>query len=184
MPMINDPNSLRWGQLVKSWATGLNYIDMPAGQHLPEQPNPPVPLPAAWALPPLAPVNFNVTIGAGTVQKTIPGALYLSTAQFTALLAAAGIPAVNFPAGTNEVIIVQGNANTMVLRLPPKSVMQATEQLLLGGGPYPTPTFYDPLYSPQGGPVIHANPPTLPDRVGIMTLHANRIGDYTMGLCA
>jgi hypothetical protein len=181
MPMINDPDSLRWGRLVKSWATGLNYIDTPPAQ---QPPQPPAPLPAAWTLPQLAPVNFNVTIGANIVQKTIPGALYLSTVQFADLVKAAGVPAVNYPPGTTEVIIVQGNANTMVLRLPPKSVLQTTEQTLLNGNAYPTPTFYDPLYTPQGGAVVHANPPMMPNHAGIMDLHANRIGDYTMGLCA
>jgi hypothetical protein len=181
MPMINDADSLTWGRLVKSWATGLNYVNTPAAE---QPPHPPAPLPAAWTLPQLSPVNFKVTIGASTVQKTIPGALYLSTVQFAALLGAAGINAVNFPPGTTEVIIVQGNANTMVLRLPPTSVLQTTEQSLLNGGAYPTPTFYEPLYTPPGGAVVHANPPILPDRAGIMNLHANRIGDYTMGLCA
>ena len=35
---------------------------------------------------------------------------------------------------------------------------------------------------PNGGPIPSANPPT--NKAGIMDLHANRIGDYTMGLCA
>jgi hypothetical protein len=183
MAMIPDPYSLKWGQLVKSWATGRDYI----GTSSASQP------PAAgvstagktWALPALSPVNFSATVAGVAVQKTIPGVLYLSTSQFSTLVNAAGIPTVNYPPGTDEVIIVQGNASTMVLRLPPTSVLQASEQNLLNGGPYPTPSFYEPLFSPPGGgAVVHAHPPAMPDRAGVMDLHANRIGDYTMGLCA
>lgn len=182
--MINDPDSLTWGRLVKSWATGLDYLTTAPTLPQPIPVAPPPPPPASWTLPPLNAVNFDVKIGASTVQKTIPGVLYLTTAQFAGLLGAAGIKSVNFPAGATEVIVVQGNVSTMVIRLPPKSVLQASEQNLLSGGAYPTPTFYEALFTPPGGAVVHANPPTLPDKVGIMNLHANRIGDYTMGLCA
>ena len=177
MAMVNDSDSLKWGCLVKSWSTGLNYVDTDAGQH----PPPAGPLPAAWALPPLKPVNFGAG-GAG--QKTIPGVLHLSAAKFEDLLKKAGIAAVNYPPGTNEVIIVQGNANTMVIRLPPTSVLKASEANLVAGGIYPMLPFYDPLYSPPGGPIARPRLPALPDRKGVMELHANRIGDYTMGLCA
>jgi hypothetical protein len=137
----------------------------------------------------MSPVNFPTTAGA---DATIPGVLHLGTAEFTAFLAAGGIPeldnagsrVITYPPGTTDVVLVQGNATTMVLRLPPKSVLQASEQNLLNGGPYPTPRFYEPLFSPPGGPLVHANPPLMPDVAGIMSLHANRIGDYTMGLCA
>ncbi|MBY0318270.1 MAG: hypothetical protein K2X72_06060 [Reyranella sp.] len=182
--MIQDPDSLTWGRLVKSWATGLDYLNTPPGQ----QP-PPAGASAAgkpWALPPLAPASFNATVGGNVVQKTIPGVLYLTKDDCNTLLGAAGIPAerVTYPPETTEVIIVQGDAKTMVIRLPPTKVLQTSEANLLGGGAYPTPAFYEPLFSPPGGPVKHANPPQLPNKAGIMDLHANRIGDYTMGLCA
>jgi hypothetical protein len=179
MAMIEDADSLTWGRLVKSWATGLDYINSPPSRRPPDLPAPSATAP--WTLPSLKPVKFDVEPG---VRKTIPGVLYLSTAQLTGLMNAAGISTVNFPSGTTEVIIVQGDADTMVLRLPPKSVLQASEQNLLSGGAYPTPTFYEPLYTDPGEPVVHAKPPMLPDVAGIMNLHANRIGDYTMGLCA
>ena len=46
---------------------------------------------------------------------------------------AAGINAVNYPPATTDVIMVQGDATTMVIRLPPKTVLQASEQNLLKG---------------------------------------------------
>ncbi len=70
----------------------------------------------------------------------------------------------------------------MVIRLPPTVVLQRSESDLLGGGIYPTPFFYEELFTPPGGATVHPRLPT--DKAGIMTLHANRIGDYTMGLCA
>jgi len=188
MAMIADKHSLTWGRIVKSWATGLDYLATPPAQ----QPPPAGAKIAgkAWALPPLQPVNFQATVNGSAVQKTIPGVLYLTMQECTALLNKAGIPTVDpsgnlnitYPPATTDVIIVQGNANTMVLRLPPKAVLQASEQNLLNGGPYPTPTFYNALYSPPNGPVISPAAPTT--QAGIMDLHANRIGDYTMGLCA
>jgi hypothetical protein len=180
MAMVNDADSLKWGRLVKSWATGLDYINTPSDQHPPQQPPK---VPPAWALPPLNPAYFNATVDGNVVQKAIPGALRLSTNQFTALLASAGIGTVNYPPNTTEVIIVQGSATTMVIRLPPTSVLQASEVNLLNGGAYPVFSFYDPLYSPPGQHLT-AHPPQMPDRKGVMELHANRIGDYTMGLCA
>ena len=29
MAMVNDADSLKWGYLVKSWATGLDYVSPP-----------------------------------------------------------------------------------------------------------------------------------------------------------
>lgn len=180
--MIPDKDSLKWGRLVKSWATGLDYVSAK------DIPGPPASQAAGkpWALPPLTPVDFTASVGGAQVQKSIPGVLYLTKDECNAMLQEAEIdPAdVTYPPETTEVIIVQGNAQTMVIRLPPTTVLQASETNLLNGGAYPTPTFYDALYSPPGGPVIHAEPPALSDKVGIMNLHANRIGDYTMGLCA
>lgn len=177
--MIPDEYSLSWGRLVKSWATGLDYITPQA------IPKPPTGSSAGkpWMLPPLSPVDFPASVGGNAVQKTIPGVLYLTKDECNALLDAAGIPKdlVQYPPATTEVIMVQGNENTMVIRLPPTEVLKASEKNLLAGGPYPTPTFYDPLYSPPGVS-LKAKPPV--DKVAIMDLHANRIGDYTMGLCA
>jgi hypothetical protein len=181
MAMVNDADSLKWGFLVKSWATGLDYFATPAKDQ-PPQAAPAAP--PAWTLPALKPANFEETVGGAPIQRTIPGALHLSTEQFKDLLKEAGINTVNYPPGTTDVIIVQGSATTMVIRLPPTSVLKASEANLLAGGAYPVFTFYDPLYKQPGGPPPHAQPPKLPDRKGIMELHANRIGDYTMGLCA
>ena len=49
-----------------------------------------------------------------------------------------------------------------LIRLPPKTVLQASEQNLLAGGSYPVFSFYSPLYSPAGGPAIVPHPPQMP----------------------
>jgi hypothetical protein len=180
MAMVNDADSLKWGCLVKSWATGLDYINTPTNQHPPQQPPA---APPTWTLPALKAVNFDATVDGNVVQKAIPGVLRLSVTEFTALLGKAGINTVNYPNGTTEVIIVQGNANTMVIRLPPTSVLKASETNLENGGAYPVFSFYDSLYG-LPGEHLTAHPPQMPDRKGVFELHANRIGDYTMGLCA
>jgi hypothetical protein len=181
MPLINDPDSLTWGRLVKSWATGLDYINTPSGQ---QPPTKPIPTNAPWALDPLKPVSFPATVDGKPVTKTIPGVLAMTPDDLTKKLLAAGVSSgMNYPDGVVDVLIIQGDATTMILRLPPKSVLQYSEQKILTGEDYPTPTFYDALYSPPDGPVAHATPPRMPRIDELMRLHANRIGDYTMGLC-
>lgn len=175
--MINDPDSLKWGRLVKSWSTGLDYVTEGVDHPPPSSKL----LPAELKLPELAPVPFNT----GSSQGTIPGVASLTRAAFSALCKVAKIDAVNYPPKTAQVIIVQGDETTMVIRLPPTAVLQESERNLLKGGAYPTPSFYEPLFAdPNGGPIPSANPPTTANKAGIMDLHANRIGDYTMGLCA
>ena len=181
MALVSDADTLQWGLLVKSWATGLDYVNTPPANHPPQQPPA---APPKWALPPLKPVNFDATVNGHAEQKTIPGVVRLSVGEFTALLEEANIFSGSYPPGTTEVIVVQGSANTMVIRLPPQPVLKASEDNLLAGGAYPVFSFYEPLYKQPGVPAPHAQPPTLPNRQGIMELHANRIGDYTMGLCA
>ena len=176
MPMVNDADSLNWGRLVKSWATGLDYINTPAANQPPHLRAAACGLGAAANCPP------SISTRRRNGSKDHSGRAPPLHRSVHRAAGAAGIDAVNYPPGTTEVIIVQGNATTMVIRLPPTSVLQASEVYLLNGGAYPTPTFYDPLYSPPAAP-------STPIRryarcAGLMELHANRIGDYTMGLCA
>ena len=46
------------------------------------------------------------------------------------------------PTQYTNVIIVQGNVETMVMRLPPKDTLQGSEDDLLNGWPYPIRPFY------------------------------------------
>jgi hypothetical protein len=184
----------QWGRLIKSWATHLDYISQA------EAPQPPrdywvnkswpseagkTPAPATvldvdaegnpkpWCLPAGGPVLIPDADG-GSV--TLPFAVAMTAEEFTTRVAAAGVSITSMPAQYTHVIILQGNVSTMVMRLPPKDTLQGSEDDLLNGTTYPFRSFYGNLY---GGP---PHPPT--DQAGIMELHANRIGEYTLNNCA
>lgn len=185
----------QWGRLIKSWATHLDYVSQA------EDPQPPrnywvntkyseekgrTPAPATipdtdpannpkpWCLPPPSAVLVPKTDGSAIA---IPSAVAMTVAEFTTRVKAAGVTITNLPAQYTNVIIVQGNVDTMVMRLPPKDMLQNSEDdLLLSSTEYPLRPFYDKLY-----PCKPNYPTTQRD---IMELHANRIGEYTLNNCA
>ncbi|MBV8068960.1 MAG: hypothetical protein JO270_03580 [Acidobacteriaceae bacterium] len=129
--VISD--DILWGKLVKSWATGNNYI-------CPDRPAPPVPRTMEDLLAQAADIGLIVT----------------------------------FPDGMVGLEIIQYSSQTAVIKLPPKSMVEATEAELLSGAQYPMPRFYDDFY---GAPLSSVPP----DRV--LDLHAARIGDYSVRNC-
>ncbi len=184
----------QWGRLIKSWATHLDYVSQADAPQPPrdywvnktwpsEAGKTPAPAtvldidaegnPKPWCLPAGGPVLVPDANG-GTVA--LPFAVAMTAAEFTTRVAAAGVSITTMPPQYTNVIIVQGNVGTMVMRLPPKDTLQGSEDDLLNGTGYPFRDFYSTLY---GGP---ARPPT--DPVGIMELHANRIGEYTLNNCS
>jgi len=184
-------NLSQWGRLIKSWSTHLDYV------HLDGSPEPPrdyvvntswggpAPAPATvpdhdshdfpkpWCLPAGSAVVLPRPDG-GTA--TLPFAVAMTAQDFQQRVANAGVTITAMPPQYTNVVIVQGDVGTMVMRLPPKDTLQSSEDDLLNGEPYPLRAFYAALY---GGP---AYPPT--DRPGIMELHADRIGEYTLNNCA
>jgi hypothetical protein len=181
----------QWGRLIKSWATHLDYVTQAAAPQPPRDywvntswgaTTPPAPAtvldidsegnPKPWCLPTGGPVVVPDADG-GTV--TLPFAVAMTVAEFKTRVGAAGVAITEMPAEYTNVVIVQGNAQTVVMRLPPKDMLQASEDDLLNGPTYPIRAFYSALY---GGA------PTMPtDAAGIMELHANRIGEYTLNNC-
>jgi hypothetical protein len=181
----------QWGRLIKSWATHLDYVSQASAPQPPRDywvnktwgaTTPPAPAtvldidaegnPKPWCLPPGGPV-FVPDADGGAVA--LPFAVAMTVADFQARVAAAGVSVTTMPAQYTNVIIVQGHVGTMVMRLPPKDTLQGSEDDLLNGTVYPFKDFYTNLY---GGP---PHPPT--DPTGIMELHANRIGEYTLNNC-
>ncbi len=180
-------DTLSWGCLVKSWATGLDYVSAGyADTAFPGQPprppwqtaTRPIPAGAAWALPTPLP-------GGGV---TLPLAVSMTPAQFLALLTAASVQGATGPGSTphmpaqyQKVIVVQGDAQTLVIRLPPKDKIQQAEDDIIQNGYSAPPDFYQTLYTAPGAPPVG---PFMPSGEGPeMKLHANRIGDYTMNSC-
>ena len=162
----------QWGRLVKSWATHLDYISQANAQQPPRNfwvkeslaaVNPPAPAtvldtdangnPKPWCLPAGGPLVVPDASG-GTV--TLPFAVAMTVAEFTQRVDAAGVDITTMPALYTNVIIVQGNANTMVIRLPPKDMLQGSEDDLLNGTAYPVRKFYSDLY--QAAPNLPNTP--------------------------
>lgn len=186
-----------WGRLIKSWATRLDYVS----QTLANQPprinwvNPTWPgtvgtkpsaaavdvrdvdgqgNPRDWCLPPMTPVNIPRPDGSSVA---LPNAVAMTVAEFSACTAAAGIPIAEMPTQYKHVVIVQGDKDTMVMRLPPKDTLQGSEDDLLNGVDYKFPGFYTTYFGTPGTPLNFA------DKQAIMRLHANRIGEYTLNNC-
>jgi hypothetical protein len=176
-----------WGCLVKSWATDLDYVGTGAYDSTAfaaQPPRPPWVTPAVsaegkpWALPTMTQVDVPAE-GGGTVA--LPNVIGMTVAQFTARLTSAKVADVFVPAQYTKVVIVQGSTDTIVVRLPPRDILQASEDDIVANGYGDLPNFYQELYTEPGTTPIGPFPPT--DRGGEMLLHANRIGDYTMQNC-
>jgi hypothetical protein len=83
---------------------------------------------------------------------------------------AAGV-GLSMPASVTGMQVIVQKENEFILRLPPASSIEETEDLLRKGGLYPIPRFYDDAY---GVPLrIDGVQPNL-------NFHARRIGDYSI----
>ena len=101
-------------------------------------------------------------------------------AEFKAQCVAADVGA-TIPGYITEFEMVQTpRKERLLLRLPPKELVQDTEADLNAGGAYSIPGFYNQLFDRPAG--IPPNMPT--DTAGKLRVHAQRIGDYTMSFCA
>ena len=98
--------------------------------------------------------------------------------EFTQQCALAQVGA-NIPQNVKALAVVTYDSSTLVLRLPPKDLVEASETMLRNGGAYPVPDFYAPAFGkPQG---------TAPQFASVdeaLAFHDRRIGDYTITHCA
>lgn len=195
-PRFRVADMAAWGRLIKSWATHLDYIS----QDYPQQPprtfwvntswneqQPPQPQtvtdvdvngkPKPWCLPPMSAVAVPRV---DNTVVTLPAAVAMTVDDFKTRVAAAGVTITEMPAQYKNVLILQGSIDTMIFRLPPKDTLQGAEDDLLNGVSYAIPSFYNDLY---GGQPPSAMPQCPPDHNGVMQLHANRIGEYTLNNC-
>lgn len=184
----------KWGRLVKSWATHLDYVSQDYLYQPPREnwvnttwnnPNPPGQqtitdrdahgAPKAWCLPPMHAVSIP---GSDHTKVTLASAVALTVQEFTTRVNQAGVTH-RLPPQYKHVIILQGGGDTMVLRLPPQDTLQSSEDDLLNGFDYVIPDFYNDLYAGQ----VPTTFPTAADKPALMQLHANRIGEYTLNTC-
>lgn len=157
---INITNHLAWGNLVKSWATGLNYVDYIPTEAAPLPPAAAPGTPLKWPRP----TSFK---DFATQAITAKAGLVFEDANQTPVTGDEGL----------GFLLVQGTLDMFVLKLPATEALQRSEQQLIGGEGYDLPDFYDRIYE------SHVKDNEVATKVQRMTLHAERIGEYTMNTC-
>lgn len=81
---------------------------------------------------------------------------------------------ITIPDNYKHLEVIHRDLTTFRLVLPDPSLVKATEAAIGAGGEYPLPPFYDALYGIR---------PRRMDQKEMMSLHARRIADYTLGQC-
>lgn len=84
---------------------------------------------------------------------------------------------VSIPAMHKGLVVVVSSEEVFMIKLPSKSLVEATERELGEGAPYPLPKFYDDFYTRFGSPL------NIPDEASKLDFHAGRIGDYSIRMC-
>ena len=159
--IIVAPNDYeRWGKLVKTWATGKNYVDYAS--------SPQAPVPTTQEIPPKFP------------RPT-------SFAEFVDQCALAQVSIIfddgkNTPVPRNEgmgLIVIQGDADVHVIRLPPvEKLLESEQRFLAQGATYKLPGFYSRIF---GG--VPEDPQAQASNLDRMKIHAERVGEYTLNTC-
>jgi hypothetical protein len=90
--------------------------------------------------------------------------------EFASQLAAADV-GVKIPERFKYVKFMQSNEDTLVVRLPCKATLAASEARLARGGNYPLPSFYEQVFEAK------------PNISNMEDFHAERIGDYSIANC-
>ena len=133
MDRLRVTNHEAWGRLVKTWATGKNYVGDDNEYPLP---------------------------------KTLD--------EFKEQLALAQVFA-NVPEWARRVTFVSSDDDEIVVRLPPKVMIEDSEAILAQpGGTYPVPDFYKRIFKGIDPVISDADK---------LRVHAERIGDYTVSVC-
>jgi hypothetical protein len=155
---IGPNDFLTWGKLVKTWATGRNYVD-----HVITEENP---VPTAQEVPTDYPKPRSFV-------------------EFWDQCRKAGIGLI-FDDGNNTQVprnegmgltVLQGDGDVFVLRVPPQEILLEHEARFLAAATYQFAPFYQIVF---GGPPLPAQVAT---KVQRMTIHAERVGEYTLNTC-
>jgi hypothetical protein len=152
---IRENDYLQWGNLVKSWATGRNYVD-----YKPTEENP---VPTTQEMPPKYPKPkcFAEFWDQCDAAKVV---LVFDDGNNTPVPRDAGI----------GLIVLQGDSDVFTLKLPADLTLREGEAKFLRGPTYPLPEYYSRLYG------RYADPEQMDTKVKRMTIHAERVGEYTL----
>lgn len=169
-PRINVDSHAAWGKLVKSWATGRDYVTFrpTAAKHVPDEPaaGAPVPFPKPTSFKDMVKVCLAHAVGLHFVQTATSQKTYCT-----------GNEAIGF-------VLLQGSPEISILRLPAKEKVHESEAAMVstgGSAPanYPVPSFYEEAFGDG----------TTPARIRQMSVdekmefHAKRVGEYTINTC-
>ena len=120
--------------------------------------------------------DYSIPASTGSLQPA--GAM--TKEQFQQMLTNAGVT-MTVPDKVKTFVFVQDNDSTVIVRLPSEQVVQAIQGQLeglaaAGSVPYPLPDFYTANWpgSKQQGL----------DKDGLLAMHCQRIGEYTINTCA
>ena len=157
-PRINVNDSFAWGKLIKTWATGKNYVD-----HVATETHP---IPTKVQIPPIYPKPSSFKELAQQAISAKVG-LYFEDKDETPVT---GDEKLGF-------LLVQATLETYVLRLPAKDAIERSEKQLLAGEVYELPDFYDRVFE------AHVKPTEVKTGLQRMQFHAERVGEYTINTC-
>ena len=160
-PRINVKNSEAWGKLVKTWATGKNYVDHRGNEEYP--------VPLAPDIPPKYPKPSSFADFVKQCQQADVG-LYFEGQSEKDETDVTGSEPLGF-------VLVQSTPDNYVLRLPAKVMIENSEQKIIAGDDYELPNFYRRIF---GTDVKPGEVETAMQRI---RLHAERVGEYTINTC-
>jgi hypothetical protein len=160
-PRINVTDHVVWGRLVKTWATGKNYIDHVVSNE--------APVPTTVEKPPKFPKPNSFEDFVAQCKAVGVGLFFDDRVN-------------NLPVQGNEgmgFLLLQANSDTAVLRLPAKDKIEESEDRFLNQGEkYTLPPFYTRVF----GTVPKDSETDSNERKAV--LHAERVGEYTINTCA
>jgi hypothetical protein len=156
---IGQNDFAAWGKLVKTWATGKNYVD-----HVMTEANP---VPTTEEMPPKFPKPKSFGEFVDQCVEAHVGLVFADGLD-TPVLRTEGM----------GLIVMQGDEDVFVLRVPPRAILLDHERRVIDGKLYPLPPFYQRIFG------VPSAPGEQDTTVKKMTIHAERIGDYTLNTCA
>jgi hypothetical protein len=145
--------ALKWGRLVKTWATGLNYVDYP--------PHP-------------RPGPTNALQRPGTFKEFVEQCqkLNIKLSYDDGLT-----PTPVSPTDPITLVMLPHTTDTLIIRLSPPEFLEKSEGDLKVDE-YPVAEFYGDILMDA-----NPKPDEVDTMVKVLDIHAMRVGEYTIAMC-